>query len=319
MRQQLWTFVALLLCAPAVAGVKPAGSAPFDARQSAALFVGVREFAFDQLTNVPYAIDDAVDLAYEFAVDHRPALVPPGRVVLALSSGEPVKPESRRRLADLLAAGATRRPAQSTEILQWLETQSKRTGRDGILIISFATHGVSYNNTEYLLTTTSRLGQPPTAAVTDGDIKDAVWRNNVARSLILIDACREHLTGDRRTGHADPRSAFVRIMTSLEGQVMISGAAAGGYAYDDDVRRNGVFTAAVIDGLQCGAAKDRHGFVTVETLHRYVSRRVLRWVRQNRDREAKKATLLVSEGETRKMPLSICVSRNAAASGPRPR
>src|SRR5215467_6251189 len=66
MRQRWSIFVALLLCAPALAGVKRPGSGPFDAQQSAALFVGVRTFAYGKLTDVPYAIDDAVDLAYEF-------------------------------------------------------------------------------------------------------------------------------------------------------------------------------------------------------------------------------------------------------------
>jgi len=318
MRQDSFILVALLLCAPAIAGVKRPGSEPFDARQSAALFVGVRDFAYDQLTNVPYAIDDAVDLAYEFSVHNQPPLVAPSRVVLALSKGDPVKPQSRRKLAQLLAAGASRRSAQSAEILQLLELQSKRVGRNGVLIVSFATHGVSRGNTEYLLTTASRVTGPPSATVTDAEVKEIVWRNNVPRSLILIDACRERLTGDRRAGRRDPRSAFIHVMTGLEGQVMISGAAADGYAYDDDERRNGVFTAAVIDGLQCGAAKDWHGFITVDTLHRYVSRHVLSWVRHHRDREAKKATLLVSDGEMRKMPLSICVSRTAAAAAPRP-
>ena len=108
----------------------------------------------------------------------------------------------------------------------------------------------------------------------------------------------------------------MRVMTGVDGQVMISGAAGGGYTYDDEVRRNDLFTATVIDGLRCGAAKDRHGFVTAETLYRFVSKQVLRWVRQNRNHDAKRATAWMCEGETQKMPLSICISRTASASAP---
>lgn len=316
MRQGLFIFVALL-CVSVLAGVRKPGTPPFDAQQSAALFVGIRDFAHDDLTEVPYAMDDAVDLAYEFAVENQPILVTPARVVMALSNGAPVKPESQRKLAQLLAAGATRRRARAADIVQSLEEQSRRVGRNGILIVSFATHGVNHKNTEYLLTTESRLGMPPSDSVTDAEVRDIVWRNDVPRSLILVDACREHLTG-RRSARRDPRSAFVHVMTTLEGEVVLSGAASDGYAYDDDVRRNGVFTAAVIDALQCNAAKDWHHFVTVDSLDRYVARRVLRWVRKNRDHDAKKATLLVAEGEMRKMPLSICVSRTASASEPPP-
>jgi hypothetical protein len=316
MRQGLFIFVALLSVS-ALAGAKRPGAQPFDPQRSAALFVGIRDFAHDDLTAVPYAIDDAVDLAYEFAVENQPILVPPSGVVLALSAGQPVKPESRKKLAQLLAGGAERRAANAAEIVRALDAQSKRVGRNGVLIVSFATHGVNHQNTEYLLTTSSRLGAPPSDSVTDAEINEIVARNDVPRSLILIDACRERLTS-RRSARRDPRSAFVRVMTTLEGEVVISGAAAGGYAYDDDVRRNGVFTAAVIDALQCNAGHDWHHFVTVDTLHRYVSRRVLSWVRKNRDHEAKKATLLLSEGEMRKMPLAICVSRTASASAPPP-
>jgi hypothetical protein len=319
MRQVLCVLVALSLCDPVRAGVKRPGSKDVDAQQSAALFVGVRDFANDGLAEVPFAIDDAVDLAYEFAIDHDPILVPPNRVVMALSKGEPRKQESQRKLKRLLAAGASRQTAERSRILQLLEAQSKRVGRNGILIVSFATHGVSYKSTQHLLTPASRLAEPPEETITNPEISEILSRNDVPRSLILIDACRERLTRDGRAGRADPRSAFIRIMTSVEGQVVMSGAAAGGYAYDDDALGNGVFTASVIGGLRCGAAKDWHHFVTVETLYSYVSNEVLRWVRDHGKRRVKKATELMCEGQTRKMPLSICVNRTASASAPHPR
>jgi hypothetical protein len=317
MRQSSLVFVALLLCTSGQAGVKRPGSKDVEAQQSAALFVGVRHFAYDKVAEVPYAIDDAVDLAYEFAIDHDPILVPPSHVVLALSKGDPRKPDSRRKLEELLAAGASRRVAEFPEIMQLLEAQSKRIGRKGILIVSFATHGVSDKSAQHLLTMTSRL-ESLEATITDHEISEILSRNNVPRSLILIDACREQLTRDGRAGRADPRSAFVRVMAGVDGQVVISGAAIGGYAYDDDERRNGVFTATLIDGLRCGAAKDWHHFVTVETLYSYVSREVLRWVHEHRNRLAKRATQLICEGQTRKMPLSICVNHTVSASAPHP-
>ncbi len=65
----------------------------FDAGESSALFVGVSQFSKDEtLTPVPYAVDDAVDLAHLFVLEL--GLVSPGqgRVALALS-GEPAKAE----------------------------------------------------------------------------------------------------------------------------------------------------------------------------------------------------------------------------------
>jgi hypothetical protein len=75
-------------------------STRFDRKQSAALFVGVRHFTSESVEEVPYAVDDAIDLAYVFALDRRVSLVPPRRVVLALS-GRAAKPQSRERLRAL--------------------------------------------------------------------------------------------------------------------------------------------------------------------------------------------------------------------------
>jgi hypothetical protein len=108
-------------------------------------------------------------------------------------------------------------------------------------------------------------------------------------------------------------------MSGVNGQAVITAAVAGGYAYDDDVRKNGVFTATVIDGLQCKAGWNAEGYVTAETLRSYVEKNVLSWLRANKNPEAKKATQARFEGESKEMPLSICVSHTASASGPRSR
>jgi hypothetical protein len=319
MRQYFCILVALLVSVPAQSGVRSIGDKEIKGRQSAALFVGVRNFNDPKVTAVRYAIDDAVDLAYEFSIGQKLPLVTPDRVILALSAGLPEKAESRRKLDELLAAGAQRRSAGQPEILQLLARQSRRVGRDGILIVTFATHGVSAADIQYLLASGSSLDHEETA-ISQMAISDIVSRHNVARSLILFDACRENLRRDRRPGQPDARSkaAFIRTMTGVEGQVMISGAARGGYAYDNDERRNGVFTAAVIDALRCGAAKDHHGFVTVERLYKYVSRQVLRWIQDNKNKSARRATQIFCEGQMGKMPLSVCrVSGTASASRPR--
>src|SRR5215208_7090812 len=44
--------------------------------ESTGLFVGVQKFPHDDALTVPYAVDDAVDLAYRFSLDQRSSLVP---------------------------------------------------------------------------------------------------------------------------------------------------------------------------------------------------------------------------------------------------
>ena len=63
----------------------------FDASASAGLFIGIRHFKDENFEVVPYAVDDAVDLAHLFSVEL--GLIDPTRVVLCLS-GEPQKAES---------------------------------------------------------------------------------------------------------------------------------------------------------------------------------------------------------------------------------
>jgi hypothetical protein len=100
-------------------------------------------------------------------------------------------------------------------------------------------------------------------------------------------------------------------MGDVSGQVVFSAATAGEYAYDDEERGNGVFTAAVIDGLRCGATTDARGFVTVETLSAFVEERVLSWVQKHRDPEIRHATQLQFEGRAKMMPLSACAGAHA--------
>jgi hypothetical protein len=319
MRQLFCVFVALL-CASAGAGVERWGDAKqaknIDPKKSASLFVGVRDFPWDKtLAIVPYAVDDAVDLAYEFTMEQRPALVDAQRVVLALS-GEPQKAGSQVKLKRLLAAGVTRRNATTEDILDLLESQSRSVGPGGIFIVAFATHGVSDDGIQYLLTASSTLGHYRRNGLTDAEIRETISRNGVARSLIFIDACRERLVKDRRSGDVDPRSVatFFRSFSKITGQVVFSAAPGGGYAYDDEERRNGVFTATVIEGLRCGARANASGFITVNTLQSYVESHVLAWLRAHKNRDAKTATQWTSEGNSKELPLSICVSGSVEGS-----
>jgi uncharacterized caspase-like protein len=291
-----------------------------DAAQSAGLFVGVREFTYDTtLAEVRYAVDDAVDLAFVLALEREPRLVDAKRVVLALS-GEPQKAESQDRLKKLLAAGASRRTAGHSEVLTLLDAQAANVGGNGILIVSFATHGMSEDGVQFLLASDSLLLKRGTK-ITDAEVVDAVSRAGVRRALILLDACRQRLTKDTRAGDADPRAAagLLQDLAKVEGRVVLSAAAPGKYAYDDEVLRNGVFTAAVMEGLRCGAATNDRGFVTADTLSSYVEERVLQWVQRNRDRDARVATQLQCDGASKKMPLAVCVSGKAEGSEPHPR
>jgi len=71
-----------------------------------------------------------------------------------------------------------------------------------------------------------------------------------------------------------------------------------------------------MNALRCRAATDEKGFVTVQTLSRYVEEDVLAWIQKHRDPEAKRATQISSEGRSMGMPLAVCVSDTGRAKEP---
>lgn len=276
----------------------------FSRQASAGLFVGVREFPHDARLTVPYAADDAVDLAHRFTLDQRVGLIPPRQAVVAIS-GQPQKDESKQRLRELKEAGARIVNVATTgDIVHLLKEQAARAGDNGLLVLSIASHGFQQRGDAYILGSTSGFGSPETSLRT-ATIFDLAAR--ARRSLIFIDACRDRTGQDSRGGAAGADSAapHIRRMSGVQGQVIFYAAAPGQYAFDDDVYQNGVFTRAVLDGLNCEASSPR-GTVLVETLHSFVDREVRRWIRDNKGRSVNPATQVSMEGETRNMPLSQC-------------
>src|SRR6185369_15669237 len=114
------------------------------------------------------------------------------------------------------------------------------------------------------------------------EMLETIAGSKAQRSLVFLDACRERMVNGRR-GVSLNEMGVAPLLWRLgraRGQAVFYAAAAGESAYDDFAARNGVFTKTVIDGLKCGAAKDR-GAVTVETLAGYVERNVHTWIREN--------------------------------------
>jgi hypothetical protein len=282
-------------------------SARFDAPQSAGLFVGVRDFA--SVAQVPFAVDDAIDLAYAFSMERRVRLVPPSRVVLVLSSPYPVKSKSRDRLRALREAGADiRYRADAADIAAALREQAALAGRDGMLIVSIAAHGLLREGNSYVLGRSSLVRVTGSMLATN-DIFETIATSPAQRSLVFLDACRERMTTGTRSVLASALTAaplLERRVGRASGQAVFYAAAPGQWAYDDPVAQNGVFTEAVIDGmLNCSASISRN-VVTVDTLSRHVARYVKEWIQKNRDPNVVSATQASIDGDARDMPLARC-------------
>ncbi|HYH09539.1 MAG TPA: caspase family protein [Thermoanaerobaculia bacterium] len=269
--------------------------APFDPAASAGIFIGVQQYPDPSFTRVQFAVDDAIDMAWTFVLQCR--TVPAKRTILALE-GKPSKAISRTRLQQLKVAGVTVLGASRSEIL---ESLGRYENVAGLFVVSFAGHGFSTAGTPYLATSTSRLEDQKTW-LSSLEMVDRVAQR-AGRSLVLIDACRERvLAGTRAIVPAAP-AALIPPMKKTHGQVVLYAAPAGGWAYDDMTRKNGVFTAAVIDGLQCG---NRPRTITVDQLTNFVAKEVGTWVRKHKQPGAKSVIQSNVDDRAKKMALVVC-------------
>jgi hypothetical protein len=284
-------------------------SQDFDPVESAGLFVGIRKFDDPEFIKVPFAVDDAVDLAHLFALELD--LIAPQNVILALS-GDLQKARSADALQALLQAGAQRVAAQKSWILRHLQRQGNATGQHGLFVVAFATHGFSDQGRDFLVGRDTVRG-----FIQDTGIKVDIVFNQTAqatapRRLVLLDACRERLSSDvRAAGRPSPESAmgqaFAQAIARASGQVVLSGTTLGGYAYDDFDRKNGVFSAAVLRGLRGAAPSDERHFITARTLAGYVEAQVRAWVRANKPDHIQRSHGISSRFEGPAMPMPLAV------------
>jgi len=247
----------------------------FDPAESAGLFVGIRHFDDERLAEVPFAVDDAIDLAHLFALELD--LIAPGKLVLALA-GEPRKSESKNRLQALLDAGAVREGARQAEIYDLLDKRGKATNAKGLFVVALATHGFSDQGSDYLVASDSLRRRIVRTGIAVSELFDDVARATAPRRIVILDACRERLSAATRAGSADAASAmsqtFAEAIACAAGLVVLSRTTHGGYSYDDFERSNGVFTAAIVDGLRGRAPADERSLITVRSLADYVDQRV---------------------------------------------
>lgn len=172
-------------------------------------------------------------------------------------------------------------------VLRRLEDTGKAAVPEGLLIVSFATHGFSERGRDFLVTKDTRNTFLDISTIDLRRVLSEISNSPARRHLVLIDACRERLTEGVRGKEGGPMSAsFLDALRHATGQAVLAATVEGGYSYDDPIRGNGVFTGAVIDGLRGAARSDVNGFITIGTLAEHVNRQVQEWVQDHRREHA---------------------------------
>src|SRR5215213_8528919 len=222
-----------------------------------ALLIGVDKYEDSNISPLSGAANDANSLR-EVLIKY--AGFPQDQVVV-LSTDEP--PE--------------RQPTRNN-ILKRLSNLSGLLPNTGLLLFSFAGHGIERNGQAFLIPSdaslTEDVGLLEDTAVSVTQIKKRIKDTTVKQVMIFLDACRSYPTG--RSGSSNPLTpGFTRAFDfdlnnhEVTAFAVLYATAVGHRAYEYTEKHQGYFSWAIARGLS-GAAANIKGEVTLRALVKYL-------------------------------------------------
>jgi hypothetical protein len=240
--------------------IEPVKTWPSKAKRWA-LVIGVNKYTDPQITQLKGSDNDARTLADALV---RFAGFPQDQVIL-LSTDQP----------------AERQPTR-VNILRRLSNLSSTVPKDGLLLVSFAGHGMERGGQAYLLPADAQISDQISfleeTAISVNRVKERIRETGVAQVVVLLDACRNDPGG--RADAPNPLSAaytnafnFDVRNREVQAFATIYATAIGQRAYEYTEKKQGYFTWAVVEGLKGGAANEQ-GEITLAQLVKYVQETV---------------------------------------------
>ncbi len=266
-----------------------------------ALVIGVDEYRDKQINPLYGAAKDARTLA-EALVKY--AGFPADQVTL-LATGEPEEREPSR-----------------ANILQRLINLNGLVPRDGLLLVSFAGHGMQRGERAFLLPWDVRVGSLSlleNTSISVSQMKDLIRQTGAKQVLVILDACRNDPGG--RADGVNPMSRAYRFdfdtrNREVEAFATIYATEVGERAYEYTEKNQGYFTWFLVEGLKGEAANER-GEVTLAGLVRYLQEKVPRRVQMDIGQEKKQRPWAYIEGyRADELVISVTVRVTAPASNP---
>ena len=222
-----------------------------------ALVIGVDNYRDPQISALKGSDNDARVLADALV---RYAGVPPDQVIL-LATDQPKERQPTR-----------------VNILRRLSNLMSVLPKDGLLLLSFAGHGMERNGQAYLLPSDAQLSDDISfleeTAISVSRMKERIKATGVGQVVVLLDACRND-PGGRADAPNRLTAAYTRAFNfdvrnrEVQAFATLYATAVGERAYEYTERKQGYFTWAVVEGLKGGAANE-NGEVTLARLVRFV-------------------------------------------------
>ncbi len=233
-----------------------------------ALVIGVDQYADTQITTLGGASNDARTLANALV---QYAGFPRDQVTL-LASDQP----------------AERSPTRGN-ILRRLSNMVAVVPPDGLLLISFAGHGVERSGQAFLLPSDAQVSNDvdllEQTAINVTQVKDKIKKIGVTQVLMILDACRNDPVG-RANADNPLTTAYTRGFNfdlrnrEVKAFATLYATEVGKRAYEYKEKKQGYFTWLLIEGLRGGAANEK-GEVTLASLVKYLQDRVPKRVLQD--------------------------------------
>lgn len=268
-----------------------------------ALIVGVDQYADTQITTLGGASNDAKTLANALI---RYAGFPDEQVTL-LASDQP----------------AERQPTRGN-ILRRLSNLAAVVPPDGLLLVSFAGHGIERGGQAFLLPSDSQVSNDvdllEQTAINVSQIRERIKKIGVKQVLMILDACRNDPVG-RANADNPLTAAYTRGFNfdlrnhEVQAFATLYATEVGQRAYEYKEKKQGYFTWVLVEALRGGAANEK-GEVTLASLVKYLQERVPKRVLQDLGPGKNQKPFAVVEGY-RADELIISV-RDAKASGSQP-
>lgn len=222
-----------------------------------ALVIGVDKYQDPQISPLKGSDNDARLIADALV---RYAGFPRDQVIL-LSTDQPVERQPTR-----------------VNILRRLSNLSTAVPKEGLLLVSFAGHGMERGGQAFLLPADAQISDQISfleeTAISMNRVKERIKETGVGQVLLLLDACRNDPGG--RADAPNPLSnaytnAFNFDVRNREVQAFatVYATGIGQRAYEYTEKKQGYFSWAIVEGLKGGAANEK-GEVTLSQLVKYV-------------------------------------------------
>ncbi|MGB9182275.1 MAG: caspase family protein [Pyrinomonadaceae bacterium] len=237
-----------------------------------ALVIGIDNYEDTQITTLGGATNDAKAVASALI---RYAGFPADQVIL-LASDQPTE----------------LRPTRGN-VLRRLSNLRGSVPKDGMLLVSFAGHGVERGGQAFLLLSDTQVSNDARlleeTAINVTRMKEAIRETNVGQVILILDACRNDPIG-RANADNPLTQAYTRGFNfdvrnkEVTAFVTLYATAVGQRAFEFKEKRQGYFTWELVEALG-GKAANEKGEVTLAGLVKYLQDRVPKRVQIDLGRE----------------------------------